>query len=314
VPGQLVTFTATFYNFANDADAATGTMQFVDGNTPLGTVALSGGKASLSVSLTIAGPHQISGNYSGDASFLAASGGGMTQIVKTVPTLALSASTNSSTLGQPITLTASVTPVAATGTVQFLDGSALLGSVPLSGGSAALALSTLSVGVHSITAVYSGDTNDATNTSAPFALTVSKAPATVALTSSANPATAGQPLTLTAAVSPAAATGTVQFLDGATVLGAVPMSGGSAALALFTPSVGAHSITAMYSGDSKYATSTSPLLTQSVSKAPTSASLTSSANPAAFGQSLTLRAAVAPSAATGTVHSWTVPRFWAPRR
>jgi cellulose 1,4-beta-cellobiosidase len=50
--------------------------------------------------------------------------------------------------------------------VQFLDGSTALGTVTISGGKAALSLSTLSVGSHSIKAVYGGDSNYLTGTSA----------------------------------------------------------------------------------------------------------------------------------------------------
>ena len=53
-----------------------------------------------------------------------------------------------------------------TGTVQFEDTGANLGSpAALIGGVAQLSTSGLSVGTHPITAVYSGDTNNATSTS-----------------------------------------------------------------------------------------------------------------------------------------------------
>ena len=58
----------------------------------------------------------------------------------------------------PVTFTATVSPSTASGTVQFKDGAADLGSpVTLAGGVATFQTSSLSVGTHSITAVYSGD-------------------------------------------------------------------------------------------------------------------------------------------------------------
>jgi hypothetical protein len=62
--------------------------------------------------------------------------------------------------GQLVTFTATVTPAfaAASGTVQFMDGATPLGSpVALSGGIAVFSTSTLATGVHTITAVYSGN-------------------------------------------------------------------------------------------------------------------------------------------------------------
>ena len=58
-----------------------------------------------------------------------------------------------------VVLTASVTPVAATGTVQFYDGSKVLGAVPLNGGAATFSTASLSVATHLIKAVYAGDAN-----------------------------------------------------------------------------------------------------------------------------------------------------------
>ena len=57
-----------------------------------------------------------------------------------------------------------------------------------------------------------------------------RGPTTVSLSSSLNPARYGQGVTLTAAVSPASATGLVTFYDGATVLGESILSGGPAQL------------------------------------------------------------------------------------
>jgi len=71
-----------------------------------------------------------------------------------------------------VTFTASVAPSAATGTVQFFDGSASLGTATLSGGVASVSTATLTAGSHSITAKYSGDANFAGSTSAVLTQTV----------------------------------------------------------------------------------------------------------------------------------------------
>jgi len=93
------------------------------------------------------------------------------QLTKTT----LSADVNPATAGQTINFTAVVSPSTATGSIQFVDNfngtKTVLGTVPLSAGTAVLATS-LASGAHSITAAYGGDTNDTSSTSSPFAETV----------------------------------------------------------------------------------------------------------------------------------------------
>ena len=79
---------------------------------------------------------------------------------------------NPARFGATVTFTATVTTAgtnAPTGTVTFNDGSTSIGTVMLAtvGGNqvATLAISTLTAGVHSITAVYGGDPNNASSTS-----------------------------------------------------------------------------------------------------------------------------------------------------
>lgn len=73
----------------------------------------------------------------------------------TPTTTSLSVSPATAAPGAPVTLTATVTPSTAAGTVQFLDGATAIGSpVPVSGGTAATTVSTLSCGSHSITAKF----------------------------------------------------------------------------------------------------------------------------------------------------------------
>jgi hypothetical protein len=121
---------------------------------------------------------------------------------------------------------------------------------------------------------------------------------TTALTSSRNPSTYGQAVTLTAEVGSALGAPpdgeTVSFMNGKTILGTATLSRGSASLTTSTVSVGPRHITAVYGGDSKFAGSTSNLLIQEVSKATTTTTLTSSQNPSGVGQSVTFAASLAP--------------------
>src|SRR5439155_24188314 len=76
-------------------------------------------------------------------------------------TTTVASSANPSTLGQSVTLTASVTGGGATptGTVTFKDGATTLGTGTLSGGTVTFSTSSFAFGNHSITAVYGGDKN-----------------------------------------------------------------------------------------------------------------------------------------------------------
>jgi hypothetical protein len=105
-------------------------------------------------------------------------------------TIALSSSASSVTFDQSVTLTATLSTAMSnrptpTGSVSFYDGSTLLQSVELSGGSASFSTSALTVGSHSFTAVYSGDANFNPNTSSASAVAVSAL--TPAFTLSATP-------------------------------------------------------------------------------------------------------------------------------
>src|SRR5439155_25830543 len=81
------------------------------------------------------------------------------------------------------------------------------------------------------------------------------------------------------------------------------LAAASATCATSSLSVGSHSITAVYSGDSSFNTSTSGTVTQVVNQASTSTALTSGTNPSVFGQSVTFTATVTanlPGAGTPT--------------
>ena len=93
-------------------------------------------------------------------------------------------------------------------------------------------------------------------------------------TSSANPSTAGQPVTFTTTVTASISgtgvpTGSVSFYDGTNLLGTSPLnSSGQAALTTSSLTVGTHTINAHYSGDSTFNPNSAPPLTQTVTGAP----------------------------------------------
>ncbi len=226
--GQTVTFTATV-----NPSLATGTVQFKDGATNLGSaVTLTNGIATLSISTLAIGTHSISATYSGDVNYAGGTSPAISQLVVQAPTTtALVSSTLAMTYGQTVTFSATVSPSATTGTVQFRDGATNLGSaVTLTNGIATLSASTLSAGTHSITAVYSGDVTYAGSSSAINTVNVNAAP--LAITPAGGKSKVyGQTFT--------ALTGTVVGLQGSDAVAVTYGSGGAAAAA----PVGSYDIT-----------------------------------------------------------------------
>jgi hypothetical protein len=115
------------------------------------------------------------------------------------------------------------------------------------------------------------------------------APTTTTLTADVNPQSQGSNVTFTAQVAPASGggtpTGTATFYDGFTQLGPGSLDGsGEATYTTSSLTVGTHSITAVYWGDSNYATSTSSVVSEVVNPPATMAPLVSFSAPAlSFG-------------------------------
>jgi MYXO-CTERM domain-containing protein len=307
--GSSTTFTATVTSVGTGG-TPTGDVAFKSDGTLLGTVAVDGaGVATYATAALAGGVHTITAEYAGDTKHAAASGS-LQQTVGVGPSAtALVSLTNPSVFGQSFTLRATVTGTGATatGTVTFSEGATTLGTGTVNGaGQATLALSTLSVGMHSIIATYGGDSNFGASASTAVAQTVDKAATTTALISSSQPSIVGGSVTFTAtvsAVAPGAGTpsGTVTFKDGATTLGTGTLdAGGVATLATSSLAVGSHTITADYGGSASFATSSSAGLGQTVDKDGVVAQLASSLNPSTFGASVTFTATITSSAGGGT--------------
>jgi hypothetical protein len=174
---------------------------------------------------------------------------------------------NASEYGQNATFTVSVTGNNPTGTVTFKRGQEIMASATLSGGVAAYTTSTLALGVHGpITARYEGDAQNEFGLSAspPLFHTVNKRTTTTSLASSKNPAAAGASVAFTSDVTGATPTGSVEFRDGASVIGTGTLANGRATLSTSSLGLGNHSITAVYGGDANNQTSTSTAMVQMV--------------------------------------------------
>lgn len=269
--GQQVTFLATV---TSAGGTPSGTVTFKDGSTTLGSTGLNaGGQATLTTSALAVGPHSITASYGGSTNFLGSSSGALAQTVNQASTTTTVASSlNPSNFGHQVTFTATVTSLGGTpsGTVSFNDGTTTLGSGALNAsGQATFSTSALAVGSHSITASYGGSTNFASGTSSTLVQKVNQAATTTTVTSSLNPAKSRQTVTFTATVTSSGGTpsGNVTLKDGSTTLATVTLN--ASAKATFSTShlaVGSHSITAVYSGSTNFAGSTSAALTEVIKK------------------------------------------------
>lgn len=143
-----------------------GTVSFTLNGVPLGDSVLSttDGVSSASMLLTTLpiGSDSVSASYEGDPSFLASASTAAAPVtVSRAPTtLGLLGSTDPSTGGPPMTLTATVFPATGSGesgTVTFFDDGTPIGTGTVSNGQATLTLPTLPAGDDAITADYSGD-------------------------------------------------------------------------------------------------------------------------------------------------------------
>ena len=243
--------------------------------------------------------------------------GGIIGHALSASTTTLISGTNPSVWGQPVVFTATITPVAPapTGTVTFQDGGVnIAGCVnrPVAARVASCTTAALAVGSHTVTAVYSGNATYATSTSAAVTQVVNIGSTTTIVAPSVNPSVSGQTVTYTAtvsAVAPASGTrtGTVAFQDGGVVIagcGAKAVAvAGTATCAVAYAGPGTHTITAIYSGDANFATSTAAVLTQTVNLGATAVALSSSADPSSTGANVTLTAnvtATAPASGTRT--------------
>jgi hypothetical protein len=157
------------------------------------------------------------------------------------------------------------------------------------------------------TNVLSNDVSVLLNTT-PKPVAAAPVATSTSLAADVNAAVFGQPVTLTATVTAASgiAVGTVTFLDGSTMLGAVALDPNGQARLVVQLGVGAHSLTASFAGLAPFAASNSAALSETINKAATTTALTVQTHAFGVSTAVILTATVAPVAPgagtpTGTV-------------
>ena len=158
--GASITFTAQVKVTSSTA-TPTGKVTFKDGTKTLSTVPLVNGSASYTIATLTAGSHSITVTYTPTGIFESSSSSALMQTVSQASTstsLVSSSTQNTSVSGKSVKFTATVSSSVGTptGTVTFYDGTKVLGTVSLSGGSASFSISSLAVGAHNIKATFNG--------------------------------------------------------------------------------------------------------------------------------------------------------------
>jgi hypothetical protein len=281
IAGVSVTFTAVV---SGQSVTPSGTVIFLDGASPLGTgTSDASGHASFSSSSLGLGTHSVSALYAGDANSLGVASLVFVQIVQETTATSLTSSNNPSQTGVSVTLTATVTPAGSgtpTGSVTFLDGTTSLGTATLTGSlQATFAITSLSNGTHSITAVYAGDSSFAGSSSTALSETIyvptgpaptitmtvveASAHARSALKSSTKPSleiAENTPITIAAVVSAGGVPvtqGTVTFLDGTVTIGGQALSSTGTASTITVLGPGSHQLSSTYNGSGSASANTS---------------------------------------------------------
>jgi hypothetical protein len=320
-PTAQITLTANVVSQTGGA-APTGTVLFFDATTgsnlnPSGSTLDANGVANYTFTSGLAtGGNNIKAIYSGDSTYASVTSQPLTVTVEPSTTsLTVAPSTTKPTAGLPFTVTVNIavgTPpagtVAPTGKVTLnVDGlpTATASLVTTAGVTTATfpSVTINAAGDHPLQAVYAGDANYAASTAPPVTVTIGKGATVTALTAVPPTLTAGVPVTFTAMISPAnvasgttfAITGTVSFYDGTTLLGTAVINANTASLANVTlsPAV-VHTITAVYSGDTSWAASTSNAITLQSVLLPDTVTLSVNINTIGPGQVITLVATVTP--------------------
>ena len=305
--GSAVTFTATTTATAPGGGTPDGSVIFTIDNVDQAPVALSGGTASLVRADLSSTSHTISARYVPTSNYNASSGtltGGVT-VARATTSGTLTRTPNTTTFGQQVSFTAQFTSPGGTpdGSVVFSIDGVAQSPITLSGGSATLPLSNLSVGNHTVTAAYAGSTNFAPGTATlAGGHTVTVIPTTTTVTGP-GAISFGQSAVITATIDAGGTTptGTVVFTVDGVAQPAVSLSNGAASITLSALTAGSHTVRADYSGAATLGTSFGTL-NQVLGKAQTTTTLTTGTN-YTLGQTATVTAEVTSTASplTGSV-------------
>lgn len=237
-----------------------GFVEILDGGTAIATATLAQGAATVPLPTLGAGSHNLTAVYAGDGLHL--SGTATSSIMISPAAITATAAAATASYGAPLP--------ALTGT---LTGVLPQDEANVSASFTATAPSMPAVGTYPITATLGGAAsanytlslaaNSGKLTIVPAAATVVFAPPPAAY--------ASLPLQLNAQVASTTTgtpTGTVQFLDGSSVVATAPLINGSASAVELNPATGNHTLSVAYSGDANFHAGTSASVVEAVNALP----------------------------------------------
>ena len=293
---------------SSNGGTLSGNVTFSEGPTVYGTVGInSAGDAILPITTLSTGSHFILASYSGNTNYAPSTSAVLDEAVLSTATITTLSSPAITTLaGETASFTAIVSSATAipTGSVAFEEGGVSIGQAQLNAqGIATFSTRALAVGTQIITAIYGGNGNYNSSTSAALQHTVVLATPSLILTGPSTAVDAGTTFGLTATLSSNGAppSGTLTLHNGATTIATQSVSaGGTFSFANLSLGVGTYQLTAAFSGDTDNASAVSVPVTLTVQLTPTVTALSSSVNPATLGQSLTFTATTAGGMPTPT--------------
>jgi hypothetical protein len=260
--GQPVTFTITASAADNSIPTPITLTDTSNNNALLATLTPNAsGTATFTTSTLALGNHYLEAAYAGTSTYSPASANLNQDVISTTTTTLpstaiLTVVPTSSTFGNPVMLTATVSatnppgPSVPTGTVTFTYNTSTnptnitLGTVTLNAGVANFTTTTLPVGNDNLNCTYSGSSIYSPATCISQPLTGTSAPLT--LTSSANPAPALTPITFTAQLASGSSGGTIVFAINGQNITTTPNAAGSATDTIDTLTAGTYPITATW--------------------------------------------------------------------
>jgi hypothetical protein len=275
--GQSFTLTAVV-TAASGSPSGTVTFSSTQGGA-LGSASLnSAGVATYTTNQLPAGAYGFSASYSGDATYASSNSGVATVTIEGEVSQISATVVSGAVVGGNVTLNVTVVSASGVGTpggsvtvVPQGTGTTVTYTGALTTSAAHAASATVSfpatqAGSITLLVNCSGDVSFTCYSPVSVQANVAKAVSTTLLTIVPNPPSVNSSIALTATI-PAAgstlATGTVTFMDGATVLSSVPLVAGSASYSE-TIAPGKHSFTATYAGDANFNASTSNALPESI--------------------------------------------------
>jgi hypothetical protein len=266
-------------NVANASDTIVLTVTGPSGYSKNYTTSASGGVATFNLSsaaLTAAGSYTYTASVNGSSSISSATASETVSNAAAAKVLVTSGSGQSaaigSAFGSPLLVTVTdaygntVSGVTVAFTVPSSGASATLSATSATTGSAGTASVTATAGTTASSSSYTVTAAVSGATSGSFALTNTKTAPTVTVATNAATVVQANAVTFTANVtsSVTAPTGSVEFLDGSTVLATVPLTAGPITYTTSSLALGSHTISVDYLGDSNFQTTNSTSVAVSV--------------------------------------------------